>query len=180
MIVNKTPLEGLLLIEPDCYEDERGFFLETFQKERYSEVGINEVFVQDNHSRSAKNVLRGLHFTKSKPQAQILTVMRGKILDVVVDIRKESSTFGQWFGVELSDDGVRQIYMPHGFAHGFCVRSDYADLHYKVSQKYSPEDEGGLRWNDPKLDIQWKVESPLISERDMNYPYFTDNLHEQY
>ena len=174
MIVNTTPLEGLLLIEPDCYVDERGFFLETFQKERYSDVGINEVFVQDNHSRSAKNVLRGLHFTKSKPQAQILTVMRGKIFDVVVDIRRESSTFGQWFGAELSDNGVRQIYMPHGFAHGFCVLSDYADLHYKVSQKYIPEDEGGLRWNDPKLDIQWKVESPLISKRDRNYPYFTD------
>ena len=163
-------LDGVLLIEPDIYGDERGFFLEHFEKERYREHGITEDFVQDNHSRSAKNVLRGLHYTKTKPQSQILTVMRGIIFDVVVDIRKNSPTFGKWFGTELSDENIRQIYMPHGFAHGFCVLSDYADLHYKVSQSYDSNDEGGLRWNDPDIGIDWNVDSPIISKRDINHP----------
>ena len=163
-------LDGILLIEPDIYKDERGFFLEQFQKERYEEHGINEDFVQENHSRSKKNVLRGLHFTKNKPQSQILTVIRGVVFDVVVDIRKNSPTFGKWFGTVLSDENIRQIYMPHGFAHGFCVLSDYADLHYKVSQSYDPNAEGGLRWNDPDIGIAWNIDSPIISERDMNHP----------
>lgn len=172
MKVTKTHLEGILLVEPTIYGDERGFFLESYEKEKYNSIGIYEDFVQDNHSRSAKNVLRGLHFTIHKPQSQILTVMRGKIFDVVVDIRKESLTFGKWFGTELSDDGLRQIYMPHGFAHGFCVLSDFADLHYKVSQPYDGIDEGGVRWDDPDIDIKWNVKSPIISERDKNHPYF--------
>ena len=166
----KCPLDGILLIEPAVYVDDRGFFLESFEKERYRELGITEEFVQDNHSRSMKNVLRGLHFTKDKPQAQLLTVMRGKIFDVVVDIRKESHTFGQWFGTELSDEGPRQIYMAHGFAHGFCVLSEYADVHYKVSQRYVPGDEGGLLWNDPDVCIDWPVRTPIISKRDRNHP----------
>jgi dTDP-4-dehydrorhamnose 3,5-epimerase len=166
MNVTKIALDGILLIEPKIYSDDRGFFLENYEKNRYKSIGIKEEFVQDNHSRSSKNVLRGLHFTSHKPQAQILTVMRGKIFDVVVDIRKNSSTFGQWFGTELSDENIRQIYMPHGFAHGFCVLSDYADLHYKVSQPYDQNDEGGLRWNDPDINIDWPINTPLISERD--------------
>jgi dTDP-4-dehydrorhamnose 3,5-epimerase len=170
MKVIKCQLDGVILIEPATYADERGFFLESYQLERYRSVGITEEFVQDNHSRSAKNVLRGMHFTKNNPQAQILTVMRGKIFDVVVDVRKGSPSFGIWFGTELSDEGPRQIYMPHGFAHGFCVLSDFADLHYKVSAKYDPKDEGGLRWNDPDVGIVWPVKNPAVSDRDQKHP----------
>lgn len=174
MKVTKCPLEGILLIEPRIYTDGRGFFLESYEQERYRTLGIAEEFVQDNHSRSSKNVLRGLHFTKRRPQAQIVTVMRGKIFDVAVDIRKDSPTFGKWFGAELSDEGPRQIYMPHGFAHGFCVLSDYADLHYKVSQQYDPSDEGGLIWNDGEVKIDWPIEDPVISERDKRHRKLED------
>ena len=166
MKASKCLLDGILLIEPVTYADERGFFLESYEQERYQALGITEKFVQDNHSRSAKNVLRGLHFTKRRPQAQIVTVMRGEIFDVVVDIRKDSPTFGKWFGTELSDEGLRQIYMAHGFAHGFCVLSDFADLHYKVSQRYDPSDEDGLIWNDNEVKINWPIKAPLVSERD--------------
>jgi dTDP-4-dehydrorhamnose 3,5-epimerase len=167
-------LDGILLIEPLVYSDNRGFFLESFEKERYRELGIADEFIQDNHSRSARNILRGLHFTKKKPQAQVLTVMRGKIYDVVVDIRKDSPTYGEWLGIELSDEGPRQIYMTHGFAHGFCVLSDYADLHYKVSQRYDPNDEGGLAWNDPYIRINWPIKTPLVSEKDSLHPQLTE------
>lgn len=160
-----------MVLEPKCFEDTRGFFLENFEQERYCALGITENFIQDNHSRSKKNVLRGLHFTMHRPQAQILTVMRGRIFDVVVDIRKDSPTFGKWFGTELSDEGPRQVYMSHGFAHGFCVLSDFADLHYKVSQRYTPNDDGGLRWNDPDVGIEWPTSTPIISERDRNHPF---------
>lgn len=170
MKVTTCPLDGILLIEPAVYADNRGFFLESFEQQRYRDAGIREEFIQDNHSRSKRNVLRGLHFTKHKPQAQLLTVMRGSIFDVVVDIRPGSPTFGKWFGTELSAGERPQIYMPHGFAHGFCVLSDVADLHYKVSQKYDPSDEGGLRWNDPDIGITWPVESPEISARDLAHP----------
>ncbi len=176
MKITKCSLEGILLIEPSTYNDERGFFLESFELERYRALGIVEKFVQDNHSRSARNVLRGLHFTKKKPQAQLLTVMRGNIFDVVVDIRNDSPTFGKWMGIELSDEGTRQIYMAPGFAHGFCVLSDYADLHYKVSQQYDPNDDGGLRWNDPEIGIVWPVDPPIMSNRDKNHPLLKDML----
>ena len=174
MKVNKCHLEGILLPETRVFRDERGFFLESFEQERYRGAGITDRFVQDNHSRSKQNVLRGLHFTRNKPQAQLLTVMRGRIFDVVVDIRRGSPTFGGWFGTELSDEGRRQIYMPHGFAHGFCVLSGVADLHYKVSQTYDPADEGGLRWNDPAIGIEWPVENPEISMRDSTHPLLRD------
>ena len=167
-------LDGVLLIEPDIYGDERGFFLEHFEKERYREHGITEDFVQDNHSRSAKNVLRGLHYTKTKPQSQILTVMRGIIFDVVVDIRKNSPTFGKWFGTELSDENIRQIYMPHGFAHGFSVLSQTAELLYKLTNFYHPEDEKGIRWDDPSLKIDWKIKNPIVSEKDQIKPFFEE------
>ena len=170
MKVTKCHLEGILLIEPVRYDDKRGFFLETFEEERYREHGIGETFVQDNHSRSAKDVLRGLHFTKTRPQAQIVTVMRGRIFDVVVDVRKESPSFGKWFGVELGECGPSQMYMPHGFAHGFCVLSDWADLHYRVSQRYDPQDEGGLLWNDRDIGIDWPVMDPVVSSRDQCHP----------
>ena len=174
MKVSKCHLEGVLLIEPVVYADDRGVFLESFEQERYRELGIVEKFVQDNHSRSRKNVLRGLHFTKNTPQAQIVTVMRGRIFDVVVDIRKDSPTFGKWFGTELGDEGPRQVYMAHGFAHGFCVLSDFADLHYKVSQRYDPSDEGGLIWNDSDVKIDWPIKDPVVSARDQRHRKLED------
>ncbi len=168
MKFSKCKLDGILTIEPDIHSDSRGFFLETYKKKIFQDFGIADNFVQDNHSRSNKNTLRGLHFTVNKPQSQIVTVIRGKIFDVVVDIRKNSSTFGQWFGIVLSCEGVRQIYMPHGFAHGFCVLSEWADLHYKVSQYYDSKDEDGLKWNDVDVNIQWPTNNPIISIKDKN------------
>lgn len=171
MRVNETALSGVLLIEPQSFRDERGFFLESFQRERYRAAGLMEDFVQDNHSRSTRGVLRGLHFTVKHPQAQIVTVMRGRVFDVVVDLRKSSATFGCWFGAELSDEGPqRQIYMAPGLAHGFCVLSDLADLHYKVSRTYDRADEGGLFWNDPQIGIRWPIDLPVVSKRDSAYP----------
>lgn len=179
MNITPTPLNGLLLIEPRCFEDERGFFLESYQSERYRNVGIPDQFMQDNQSRSAKWVLRGMHFQVKRPQAQIVTVMRGHVFDVAVDLRPASPTFGQWFGVELSDTGLRQLYMAPGFAHGFCVLSDWADLHYKVSRLYDPRDEGGLLWNDPDVGIQWPIEVPEITPRDAAYPRLKSLTHAQ-
>jgi dTDP-4-dehydrorhamnose 3,5-epimerase len=170
MQIKQTDLAGLLLIEPSCFQDDRGFFLESFHAERYRESGIADAFVQDNHSRSRQGVLRGLHFQVKRPQAQIVTVMRGRIFDVAVDLRPDSTTFGRWYGVELSDEGPRQLYMAAGFAHGFCVLSEMADLHYRVSQYYDPADEGGLLWNDPDIGINWPVAAPLVSSRDAAYP----------
>ena len=170
MDVTQTGLSGLLLIEPQCFRDDRGFFLESFQAERYHDNDIEETFVQDNHSRSRRGVLRGLHFQVKQPQAQIVTVIRGRIFDVAVDIRGGSATFGRWYGVELSDDGPRQLYMAPGFAHGFCVVSEFADLHYKVSRVYDHMDEGGLIWNDPDIGICWPITDPIVSRRDSAYP----------
>jgi dTDP-4-dehydrorhamnose 3,5-epimerase len=174
MTVTPTPLGGLVLIEPRCFGDERGFFLESYQDARYRDAGITDRFVQDNHSRSAKGVLRGLHFQVRRPQAQIVTIMRGRVFDVGVDLRPASATFGRWFGVELSDAGPRQLYMAPGFAHGFCVLSDWADLHYKVSRRYDPADEGGLRWNDPQVGIRWPIDAPQVTPRDAAYPALKD------
>ena len=167
-------MAGLLLVEPRCFRDERGFFLESYQHERYQAAGIADTFVQDNHSRSVKGVLRGLHFQVQRPQAQIVTVMHGSIFDVAVDLRPDSSTFGRWFAVELSEDGPRQMYMKPGFAHGFCVLSDVADIHYKVSRNYDHADEGGVLWNDPDIGIRWPMDVPHLSSRDAAYP----RLHE--
>lgn len=167
-------MRGILLIEPRRFRDERGFFLETFQEPRYRAAGIADTFIQDNQSRSSKGVLRGLHFQVRHPQAQIVTVMRGRIFDVAVDLRRSSSTYGRWFGRELSEEGICQIYMAPGFAHGFCVLSDVADLHYKVSQTYDHGDEGGVLWCDPDIGIRWPVEAPLVSRRDSAYPRLRD------
>ena len=167
--VKKTSLEGFLIVELETFKDDRGFFLETFQEKSYKEAGITDKFVQDNQSRSSKGVLRGMHFQVKRPQAQIVTVMRGCIFDVGVDLRQNSSTFGQWYGVELSDVGQRQIYMAPGIAHGFCVLSDLADLHYKVSRFYDPDDECGMVWNDSEVNIDWPSITPLIHQRDATY-----------
>jgi len=170
MRVNKGGLPGLLLIEPQCFRDGRGFFVESFHAERYRHHGIIDNFVQDNHSRSQRDVLRGLHFQIKRPQAQLVTVIRGHIFDVAVDLRHDSASFGRWFGVELSEDGPRQLYMAPGFAHGFCVLSEFADVHYKVSQLYNGGDEGGVYWADRDIGIRWPVETPLVSKRDSSYP----------
>jgi dTDP-4-dehydrorhamnose 3,5-epimerase len=167
--VKKTSLEGFLIIELETFKDDRGFFLETFQEKSYKEAGITDKFVQDNQSRSSKGVLRGMHFQVKRPQAQIVTVMRGCIFDVGVDLRQNSSTFGQWCGVELSDAGQRQVYMAPGIAHGFCVLSDLADLHYKVSRFYDHDDECGMVWNDSEVNIDWPSITPLIHQRDATY-----------
>ena len=167
--VKSTSLEGFLIVEPNCYKDDRGFFLETYQEDIYKAAGITDEFVQDNQSRSIKGVIRGLHFQVNRPQAQIVTIMRGSVFDVGVDLRRNSPTFGKWHGVELSDIGQRQVYMAPGIAHGFCVLSDWADLHYKVSRFYDPDDECGLVWNDSEVNIDWPSITPLILQRDATY-----------
>ena len=180
MKVNKTPLKGLLTIEPDCYYDERGFFLETYQKSRYNEIGITNQFIQGNHSRSTEGVLRGMHYQIRKPQVQIVTIMRGCVYYVCVDVRKGSGTFGLWYGVELSNNGIMQLHMSPGFAGGFCVLSAVADLHYNVSELYDPNAEGGLLWNDSDIGIKWPISNPKVNSRDSSFPRLinivSDNL----
>jgi dTDP-4-dehydrorhamnose 3,5-epimerase len=152
------------------FEDNRGFFLEKYHIERYSSFGINDIFVQDNQSRSNKDVIRGLHFTINNPQSQLMTVMSGEVFDVVVDVRVGSKTFGQHKSFILSDKGPQQIYMSNGFAHGFCVLSDTADLHYKVSKFYNHDDEFGIAWDDKDINIKWPCINPEISPRDLLHP----------
>jgi dTDP-4-dehydrorhamnose 3,5-epimerase len=169
MLVSETGLRGLKLIQPTVFRDDRGYFLETFQESRYREFGINDRFIQDNYSFSSKGVLRGLHFQMRQPQAQIVTIVSGSIFDVCVDIRKDSSTFGKWHGTELSELGMRQIYMAPGFAHGYSVLSDKAELHYKVSSEYDSSDQCGIIWNDPDIGIQWPDLNHIISKQDSSF-----------
>jgi dTDP-4-dehydrorhamnose 3,5-epimerase len=166
------PLPDLLVIEPNVYNDERGFFLETWQKKKYENLGVQETFVQDNWSRSEKGVLRGLHFQKENPQGKLVSVRQGVVYDIAVDIRKGSETFGQWFGLELSEENYLQMYIPPGFAHGFSVLSEVADFSYKCTSYYNPEDEAGIIWNDPYLNIDWKVSYPKISVKDSKLQSF--------
>lgn len=166
MQVIDTAIADVKIIEPRVFGDERGFFLETFQAERYADAGIRLPFVQDNHSRSAKGVLRGLHFQKTRPQGKLVRVVRGKVFDVAVDIRKNSPTYGKWAGVILSEENKTQFWIPPGLAHGFVVLSDLADFEYKCTDYYFPNDEGCLIWNDPEIAIDWPVESPLLSGKD--------------
>ena len=173
MNVIETNLPGVLLIEPDVHGDSRGFFLETFHERRYrEEAGIDATFVQDNCSRSAQGVLRGLHFQISQPQGKLVFVTTGSVFDVAVDIDPESETFRQWYGVELSADNHRQLYIPPGYAHGFYVLSDFADFQYKCTTFYAPNDEGGIRWDDPDIGIDWPLadSAPRVSEKDQNLP----------
>ena len=176
MKVSSTPLPGVLLLEPKVFGDARGFFLETFQADRYATGGIAGPFVQDNLSRSARGALRGLHFQNPKPQGKLVTVLRGAVRDVVVDIRVGSPTFGRHVTVDLDDDNRRQLWVPRGFAHGFVVRSDSADFFYKCDELYSPSDELVVRWNDPTLGISWGVEAPTVSGRDAAAPLLADVL----
>ncbi|MDA9622062.1 dTDP-4-dehydrorhamnose 3,5-epimerase [Gammaproteobacteria bacterium] len=167
MKISHTKLKGCVIIEPTVFGDERGFFLETFQAVRYEqEAGIDLPFVQDNHSRSARGVLRGLHFQKTKPQGKLVRVVRGEVYDVAVDIREGSATFGEWEGVTLSEDNKKQFWVPPGFAHGFVVLSDTADFEYKCTDYYDPSDEGCILWSDPDLDIPWPIANPVLSTKD--------------
>lgn len=167
MNVIQTPLKDCVIIEPKVFGDSRGFFLEAWHKEKYEDAGIKGIFVQDNRSRSSRNVLRGLHFQKTKPQGKLVSVISGEVYDVAVDLRQDSDTFGQYVGVLLSGKKNNQLYVPPGFAHGFCVLSEYADFHYKCTDFYDPKDEGGIIWNDPDIAIDWPITSPLLSEKDI-------------
>ena len=169
MNVIKTKLKDCVIIEPKLFGDERGFFLETFQADRYADLaGISLPFVQDNHSRSSKGVLRGLHFQKTKPQGKSVRVVRGEVYDVAVDIRQGSLTYGQWEAVILSEENKTQFWVPPGFAQGFLVLSDTADFEYKCTDYYDPFDEGSLLWNDSDLNIPWPIDNPKLSEKDLN------------
>ncbi len=171
MKIIPTKLAGVLIIEPKVWRDQRGFFLESYNRRTFAEHGIDLEFVQDNHSRSCRGTLRGMHY-QAPPAAQdkLVRAIAGSILDAVVDLRRSSPTFGAWITVELSAENQRSLLVPKGFAHGFCVLSDFAEIIYKCSQAYAPEFERGLQWNDPAVGIDWPVATPLLSERDQHHP----------
>lgn len=162
----ETRLPGVVIFEPNRFGDQRGFFMETFQRDRYAEAGLDREFVQDNFSRSRQGVLRGLHYQLQNPQGKLVTVMRGEIYDVALDMREYSDTYGEWVGVRLSGENGRQLYIPPGFAHGFCVLSEEADFHYKCTDFYDPASERSVVWNSPELQIDWPIENPIVSEKD--------------
>ena len=174
MKVTKTELEGVLIIEPKVYSDSRGSFYESYVKKKYIENGICDEFIQDNHSVSRKGVLRGLHYQQDPQQAKLVRVTRGEVFDVAVDIRKDSPTFGKWSGVRLSEKNYRQLYIPIGFAHGFCVLSETAEFLYKCSEYYAPSGERGIFWNDSDIGIEWPIKDPVLSEKDKTLPRLRD------
>ena len=170
MKVEKTSIRGVHILKPNVFRDKRGFFLESYNRKVFREAGINEEFVQDNHSRSLKGVVRGLHFQLKNPQGKLVRVIQGEILDVVVDIRRESATYKKWISVQLDNKNMQQIWIPAGMAHGFSVLSETAEIVYKTTDFYHPEDEAGIHWNDPELNIDWKITSPIVSNKDENLP----------
>lgn len=177
MNVIKTPIDGLLIIEPRVFHDARGYFVETYNEQRYREAGVDATFVQDNQSCSTYGVVRGLHFQKPPyTQAKLVSCTKGRVLDVAVDLRKESPTYGKWYAVELSEENHRQFYIPRGFAHGFSVLSEQAVFTYKCDNLYHPEAEGGLLLSDPDVGIDWQVpeDKRVISEKDTKHPLFKD------
>ncbi|KML68265.1 dTDP-4-dehydrorhamnose 3,5-epimerase [Pectobacterium peruviense] len=175
MQIINTAVHGAKIIQPKVFGDARGFFLETFEKRRYQEMlDIDVDFVQDNHSRSSKGVLRGLHFQKTNPQGKLVRVVRGEVFDVAVDIRQDSPTYGKWYGALLSEENKTQFWLPPGLAHGFVVLSDIADFEYKCTDYYDPSDEGCLLWNDPDLGIEWPISTPQLSEKDKVGKLFKD------
>jgi dTDP-4-dehydrorhamnose 3,5-epimerase len=170
MKVSPTKLRGVFVIEPDVFADPRGFFLETWSHRRYAEAGLPQVFVQDNLSRSAQGILRGLHLQHPHGQGKLVQVIHGEVFDVAVDVRVGSPTFGQWVGTTLTGDNHRQVYIPPGFAHGFCVVSEHALFSYKCTEAYHRESEIGMIWNDPDLGIEWPVKDPQLSAKDAVFP----------
>ena len=177
--VTPCDIEGLYVIEPTVFKDERGYFVETYNQNDMKEAGLDMVFVQDNQSMSTRGVLRGLHFQKQFPQGKLVRVVRGKVFDVAVDLRSDSKTYGKWFGVELSAENMKQFYIPEGFAHGFLVLSDEAEFCYKCTDFYHPGDEGGLAWNDPEIGVEWPLEEGMnliISEKDQKWKGLKDTF----
>lgn len=174
MNIITTSIEGVFIIEPAVFKDNRGFFMETYQNERYQEYGISQIFVQDNLSFSVQSTLRGLHYQVKHPQAKLVQVITGEIFDVAVDIRYNSPTFRKWTGAYLSDQNKRQLFIPEGFAHGFCVMSKAAHFLYKCSDYYAPEDEYGIHWADSDIGIDWPVKNPIVSEKDRQNPNLSD------
>lgn len=172
-----TRLPEVIVVEPDVYGDDRGFFLETYHQRRYAENGIPDTFVQDNHSYSVHRTLRGLHAQLRNPQGKLVRAAVGEIFDVAVDLRPDSPTFRQWVGEVLSGDNFRQLWIPPGFAHGFCVLSETAHVHYKCTTLYDRADEIGVAWDDPEIGILWPVESPLLSPKDNDAPRLAEILH---
>lgn len=170
----ETELKGVVLVEPDVFQDHRGYFLETYHGKKYAEAGIPGPFIQDNFSRSVRGTLRGLHYQLKRAQGKLVMVVEGAVFDVGVDIRKGSPAFGKWVGIELSAENKRQLYIPRGFAHGFCVISDVASVVYKCTDFYEPEDERGIIWNDRTLGIRWPVQQPLLSPKDEGYKTLAD------
>ena len=164
----------VIIIEPEIFEDARGFFSEIYHQKKYDDAGIPVNFVQDNLSRSCKGTIRGLHYQLGRPQGKLIWGLSGKVFDVGVDIRKSSSTFGQWFGTVLSGENRRGLYIPPNFAHGFCVLSEEADVFYKCTDLYSPEHERCIRWDDPDLAIDWPIKNPVLSKRDLSCPFLKD------
>ena len=172
---NRTKIPEVVLIKPQVFNDDRGFFMETYKMPDFIDAGITDSFVQDNHSRSVKGVLRGLHYQNPPfAQGKLVRVVRGQIFDVAVDIRKGSPTYGRWVGEVLSEENRSMLYIPEGFAHGFCVLSQVAEVVYKASGGYSPQAEAGIVWNDEDLNIEWPVKKPIVSERDKSWPSFRD------
>jgi dTDP-4-dehydrorhamnose 3,5-epimerase len=169
MIVRETPLEGVVVVEPRVFRDERGFFTETFSTRALSGSVVPAQFVQDNHSRSTAGVLRGLHYQLAAPQGKLVHAARGRIFDVAVDIRVGSPQFGKWFGIELNDENLFSLWIPPGFAHGFCVLSAVADVIYKCTTLYDAADDRGVAWNDPRIGIDWPVSSPIVSDKDSHH-----------
>jgi dTDP-4-dehydrorhamnose 3,5-epimerase len=176
MNIVETPIPGVMIVEPKIFGDPRGFFFELFRIDRYREHGISRPFVQDNISRSSAGVLRGLHLQHPRSQGKLVTVLRGRVLDVAIDVRIGSPTFGMHVAVELNDDNRRQFWIPRGFAHGFLVLSKTADFFYKCDEAYSPADEITIRWNDPAIGIPWGIEKPSLSTRDATAPFLAEVL----
>lgn len=176
MKITKTKLDGVVIIEPDVFGDKRGFFMESWNKKKMSELGLEYDFVQDNHSKSTvKGTLRGIHFQKGdKAQAKLVRCVKGAVLDVAVDLRKNSPTFKQWIGVELSEENKKQLLIPRGFGHGFVTLTDDVEFLYKADNYYALEADAGIRWNDPDIGVDWCVENPILSEKDKNNPFLKD------
>ena len=172
--VLETELEGVVLLAPAVHGDERGFLVETYSASAWAEAGVDAEFVQDNHSRSRGGILRGLHFQTHPGQGKLVRCVRGRIWDVAVDLRRGSPTFGKWEGHELDDERHRQLYVPVGFAHGFCVLSEIADVHYKLTSLYDPETEAGIAWDDPQVGVEWPIGEPQVSERDRTAPQLSE------
>ena len=173
MKITKTKLEGVVIIEPDVFGDNRGFFMESWNKKKMAEAGLDYDFVQDNHSKSTvKGTLRGIHFQKGdKAQAKLVRCVKGAVLDVAVDLRRNSHTFKQWIGVELSEENKKQLLIPRGFGHGFVTLTDDVEFLYKADNYYAPAADAGIRWNDPEIGVEWGIENPILSDKDKNNPF---------